>query len=194
VRSERWQQVEAVFQTALALGGDERKRYLDNTCLGDGELRQEVESLLTAYEKTGTFMNVPAHEVAAQLIAGYRPTLLVSGEPVDGCVFFDTKGSKGASPEHELKPAAKSGRRLWLLWLFFSLMLVNAAFLAFVNLKFFSSYNSDVEVFTRQQNGFAVVTLVTHRQTDSPLQVGDEIIAVNGCSASDGIGVCELLA
>jgi len=43
---ERWQQIKRVLEVALALDGPERNAYLDKTCAGDTELRQEVDSLL----------------------------------------------------------------------------------------------------------------------------------------------------
>ncbi|MDQ3756088.1 MAG: protein kinase, partial [Acidobacteriota bacterium] len=69
MKAERWQQIESIFQSALALKAGERADYVDKACAEDKALQQEVESLLAAYEKTGSFMNMPAHEVAAQLLA-----------------------------------------------------------------------------------------------------------------------------
>src|SRR5947199_8081246 len=40
--------LERIFDAALALEGDERRRYLDAACAGDVELRVEVERLLAA--------------------------------------------------------------------------------------------------------------------------------------------------
>jgi len=62
VTPERWQQIERIFQSALALkDSEERADYVDRACTEDKALQQEVEALLAAYEKTGSFMNVPAH-------------------------------------------------------------------------------------------------------------------------------------
>ncbi|HYY57819.1 MAG TPA: serine/threonine-protein kinase, partial [Pyrinomonadaceae bacterium] len=60
--SERWQQVEEIFQTALDLAPDERLRYVTAACTGDAELRQEVEALLTQYESAGDFLDAPLQE------------------------------------------------------------------------------------------------------------------------------------
>ena len=46
MQTERWQEIERIFQSALALKGVERTAYLDEPCRGDEALRQEVESLL----------------------------------------------------------------------------------------------------------------------------------------------------
>jgi len=50
---ERWQQIKRVLEVALALDGPERNAYLDKTCAGDTELRQEVDSLLASHQPTG---------------------------------------------------------------------------------------------------------------------------------------------
>ncbi len=50
---ERWQQIKRVLEVALALDGRERNAYLDKTCAGDTELRQEVDSLLASHQPTG---------------------------------------------------------------------------------------------------------------------------------------------
>ena len=51
---ERWQQVKHVFAEAALLGNVERLPFLDRACAGDGELRQEVESLLAADVESGS--------------------------------------------------------------------------------------------------------------------------------------------
>jgi len=66
---ERWQQIESVFQAALARDPDERAAFLDEACAGDEALRREVESLLEAHEQAGSFIKAPAVEVAAQMMA-----------------------------------------------------------------------------------------------------------------------------
>jgi len=50
---ERWQQIKRVLEVALALDARERGAYLDKTCTGDAELRQEVDSLLASHQPTG---------------------------------------------------------------------------------------------------------------------------------------------
>jgi hypothetical protein len=43
---ERWRQIEAVFNQAAELPPGERRRFLDEACSGDSELRREVDTLL----------------------------------------------------------------------------------------------------------------------------------------------------
>jgi serine/threonine protein kinase len=57
---ERWKQVEEVFQTALDLEADERRRYIEIACAGDAGLREQVVSLVSQYEAAGDFIEEPA--------------------------------------------------------------------------------------------------------------------------------------
>jgi serine/threonine protein kinase len=61
VKADRWQQVRAVLDEAIALPTDERPAYLDKSCTSDAELRAEVDSLLRSHEQAGNeFLNNPA--------------------------------------------------------------------------------------------------------------------------------------
>jgi serine/threonine protein kinase/tetratricopeptide (TPR) repeat protein len=82
MRSERWNQVEELYHSALEQDETRREEFLQKACAGDPELLQEVESLL-AYEKhSDNFMESPAMEVAAKALANgeIRPL----HEPVAG--------------------------------------------------------------------------------------------------------------
>jgi serine/threonine protein kinase/tetratricopeptide (TPR) repeat protein len=57
---ERWKQVEEVFQTALDLQTDERRRYIEIACAGDETLFEQVVSLVAQYEAAGDFIEEPA--------------------------------------------------------------------------------------------------------------------------------------
>jgi hypothetical protein len=46
LNSERWQQIEEIFQAAVEMAAHERPAFLDRACGEDTELRSEVESLL----------------------------------------------------------------------------------------------------------------------------------------------------
>ena len=65
---ERWQRVKELFQSALKREPSERAAFLDQACADDEELRNEVESLIGSHEKTGSFIDEPAFETAAQLL------------------------------------------------------------------------------------------------------------------------------
>jgi eukaryotic-like serine/threonine-protein kinase len=49
---------QAIFGEALRLSAPgERQAFLDHACAGDQALRQEVESLLSAYDRAGGFLD-----------------------------------------------------------------------------------------------------------------------------------------
>ena len=72
---ERWQQVKAIFNSAIKYRSEERNLFLSDACAGDNYLRSEVESLITSHEKTGSFIDAPAYEAAATLIADEKAEL-----------------------------------------------------------------------------------------------------------------------
>ena len=47
---ERWAQMEELFHRAVECKPEERLRLLDESCSGDAELRETVESLLSCGE------------------------------------------------------------------------------------------------------------------------------------------------
>jgi len=66
---ERWQQIDQLFQAALGLAPEARSAFLAEACGGDEELRREVESLLESDERAESFIEAPAFERAAGLLA-----------------------------------------------------------------------------------------------------------------------------
>jgi serine/threonine protein kinase len=72
---ERWQQVKAIFNSAIAYRPEERSTFISQACAGDDDLRSEVESLIASHEQSGDFIDQPAFEVAASLLAGDRADL-----------------------------------------------------------------------------------------------------------------------
>jgi serine/threonine protein kinase len=69
VKPERWKRIDAVLQDALDLPPVDRPAFLDGACAGDSDLRREVESLLSAEQRAGDFIEAPAVEAAADLLA-----------------------------------------------------------------------------------------------------------------------------
>ena len=64
-----------VFAAALALTDPSaRSAYLDRTCAGKAGLREEVESLLAAATRAGTFLESPLTDAAAVLRETSQPT------------------------------------------------------------------------------------------------------------------------
>src|SRR5213083_2486021 len=75
--SERWQQVNDLFQLAAERAPKERTTFLQTACQGDEGLRREVESLLASYERAENFIESPAFEVAPELLTNERAGALV---------------------------------------------------------------------------------------------------------------------
>jgi Tol biopolymer transport system component/predicted Ser/Thr protein kinase len=68
---------DTIFQAALDLPAGERAAYLDTACAGDIALRREVESLIAAYEQAGSFIERPAIEADAAVVARQQAGPLV---------------------------------------------------------------------------------------------------------------------
>jgi len=67
---DRWQEVERIYHLTLEKEASERSAFLVQACAGDQTLRREVESLLTYEHDAEGFMEAPAIEVAARIMAG----------------------------------------------------------------------------------------------------------------------------
>jgi serine/threonine protein kinase/tetratricopeptide (TPR) repeat protein len=70
---ERWQQIERLYHSALALAESERAGFLKDCCAGDEALRRQVDALLESHGKAEQFMEVPALDVMANLLAADQP-------------------------------------------------------------------------------------------------------------------------
>src|SRR5262245_50880271 len=68
---------ESLFWSALAIASpEERARYLDRSCGGDGQLRGQIEELLAAYPKVEGFLEPPAPTVE-EAPAAERPGAVI---------------------------------------------------------------------------------------------------------------------
>jgi serine/threonine-protein kinase len=66
---ERWRRLSGILDAALDLPLEARGRYLDEACGGDAALRREADDLLAADFAAGNFLDSPAAERAAPLVA-----------------------------------------------------------------------------------------------------------------------------
>jgi serine/threonine-protein kinase len=66
---QRWRRIATILDTVLELPPDDREPYLDHACGGDVALQREVEELLAANAASDTFLETPALERAAPLVA-----------------------------------------------------------------------------------------------------------------------------
>src|SRR5437667_4629437 len=77
MKAERWKQVNDLFQSALERAPAERPAFLDEACHGDESLRRELRSLLTSYQRSENFIQLPAFEVAPEVVTSVRANTLV---------------------------------------------------------------------------------------------------------------------
>ena len=75
--SERWQQVNDLFQLAAERAPHERATFLDEACGTDVALKSEVRSLLASYDESGSFIQQPAVQDGARLMADERMASLI---------------------------------------------------------------------------------------------------------------------
>ena len=67
---ENWNRVEPLLQAVLDLEERRRTVFLQQSCAGDEDLRREIESLLILQNHAEKFMETPALEMAAEVLAG----------------------------------------------------------------------------------------------------------------------------
>src|SRR6476661_3276784 len=77
MKPERWKQVNDLFQSAVERAPEERAAFLDESCHDDEGMRREVESLLTSHERSENFIELPAFEVAPELVTNDKAGALV---------------------------------------------------------------------------------------------------------------------
>ena len=63
--AERWKRVDELLQAALQVPADQQEEFLRQQCGGDGELQQEVSSLLISHHDADNFLDQPLIESAA---------------------------------------------------------------------------------------------------------------------------------
>src|SRR5579864_7942584 len=66
---ERWHRIEHLYHSALKVPAERRAVFLKDECKDDEEVRKEVESLLSYETSAAEFIESPAFDVAAKLMA-----------------------------------------------------------------------------------------------------------------------------
>src|SRR5438094_3937255 len=94
MNSKRSQEIDGIFQAALDLTSEQRLAYLDRVCASDEELRTEVESLISSYERSRSFIEQPAIGVDASVVAGPLMNTKV-GESIRHYRIMEPLGSGG---------------------------------------------------------------------------------------------------
>jgi serine/threonine protein kinase len=96
IKPERWQEIKRLCHSALERAPSERAGFLEQACVGDGELRREVEALLAHEEqaKAEHFIEKPALVVAAQQLAG-EPAMIAPGSTLGPYQIISVLGKGG---------------------------------------------------------------------------------------------------
>ncbi len=72
MKPERWGQIDKLLEEALDREPNQRWAFLKQACPDDAELRKEVEALLEAHDKAGSFVQTPVLDLAAKALAKDR--------------------------------------------------------------------------------------------------------------------------
>ena len=110
--NDRWQQIKEVFHSALERAPHDRPAFLAEACASDESLRRDVESLIEAHEKEGSFIDAPAFEMAAGWLADDAGDSLV-GREINHYKILETLGVGGMG-EVYLAQDTKLGRKIAL--------------------------------------------------------------------------------
>jgi len=96
IQPERWRKIEELFHAALKLEESQRVAFLEQTCLGDEDLRVQLKRLLASHQAGGAFLEVPALEIAAeQLSPACESTTDVVGTTISHYRVIDKLGGGG---------------------------------------------------------------------------------------------------
>ena len=91
---ERWQEVEQLYHSTLEKEVSEREAFLAGACAGDEALRREVESLLAYEGRAENFIESPALDVAAKILAEGQDST-VPGEMINQYKIISPLGAGG---------------------------------------------------------------------------------------------------
>ena len=95
MKVERWRQVERLYHAVVTKELSERSGFLTEACAGDEELRREVESLLAYEDRAETFIESPALDVAARMMADEDSRAVRVGETFNQYRIVSQLGAGG---------------------------------------------------------------------------------------------------
>ena len=95
MKAERWKEVERLYHNTLERRPEERAAYLAEVCSNDEALRREVESLLAYQAESEDFIESPALNVAAKMIARDTGASVVVGQTINQYTIISQIGAGG---------------------------------------------------------------------------------------------------
>jgi uncharacterized protein (DUF2384 family) len=101
---ERWQRIEQLYHEALEHEEGQRAAYLAEVCAGDNALQREVESLLAQEKQAEQFLETPALEVAAKVMAQHQSRSLV-GQQLGSHKIISLLGAGGMGEVYQAHEA-----------------------------------------------------------------------------------------
>ncbi len=112
MKSERWSHIEEIFHGALQVGLADRETFLTDACAADTNLREEVQSLISAYELPGDFLEQSQLSTGLSVIAA-RDSQTLAGEII-GPYKLDSRIGSGGMGDVYLARDQRLGRQLAL--------------------------------------------------------------------------------
>jgi eukaryotic-like serine/threonine-protein kinase len=93
--SDRWEKIQELLGAALELEPTQRSGFLKEACGDDEVVCREVEALLEAHERAGSFLETPALGLAAQAQAAETPSRSLVGKALGAYQILSLLGSGG---------------------------------------------------------------------------------------------------